>query len=93
MSVSSPTLALMTRTLAALAAATLLLAGCGGSDEAAAPEVDWSQFAPAVKDRIDAAVESADCGALQEEFDAADGNGQTELMEYVDKQLEDAGCY
>lgn len=65
--------------------------------------VPWSDYSPAVRERIDRALVNQDCRALQIEFDTADGNnkatmnrtghGNTELMNYIDDSLRAAGCY
>ena len=116
-------------------AALLLLAGCGGDSEEAAPAeatettesatpaepapapvstkpaepipavdlVDWSIYAPPVKDRIVALGAAKDCTGLQTEFDtASDNNSATlartgtsnvKLMDYLDDLLASSGCY
>jgi hypothetical protein len=80
----------VTRVKVALLLATpLLLVGCSDS----APDVSWSDFAPSVETRIKQAVDAKDCQTLQQEFDNADANRNTDLMVYVDWQMEDLGCY
>ena len=82
-------------------AASLTLAGCGGSSSGGPGRDEmWSQFAPEVKTRVDALVAAKDCAGLQKEFDAADANHKrgggakfTDLMKYLDSQMRDAGCY
>jgi outer membrane biogenesis lipoprotein LolB len=78
--------------------AMLLLGACssGGS-------VDWENYSPDVRTRIDDAAASGDCAALQAEFDNADandsaqrnrtGDGNADLMGYIDAKLSEAGCY
>jgi hypothetical protein len=76
--------------------------------QAAGPEeidvdVPWDNYAPSVRTRIDEAYAGQDCAALQQEFDtAADNNdaqrirtgeGNDDLLEYLDVALEQAGCY
>lgn len=76
--------------------------------QAAGPEpvdvdVPWENYAPSVRTRIDRAYAGQDCAALQQEFDtAADNNdaqrirtgeGNDDLLEYLDVALEQAGCY
>lgn len=66
-------------------------------------EVDWENYAPEVKTRIDGFAGSGDCAALQQEFDIADanddlqrdrvGDGNADLMDYIDEKMADAGCY
>lgn len=91
-------------TAAALTLA-LALGGCSSSDvedatnEArdratdALPDVDWSKFDGSVQKRIDKLADKTNCRGLQDEFDAADANGHADLMDYIDAQLENAGCY
>lgn len=55
--------------------------------------IDWSDYAPAVRARIEAAYQRGDCAALQGEFDSADANGSVDLMRYLDAALEQADCY
>ena len=76
----------MRSTLAGLLAGALL-AGCGGA------QVDWSDYSPDLKARIDAAAARHDCAALQKEFDTADTRSDAGLMTYIDGRLESAGCY
>lgn len=89
--------------LAVAAASFLALTACGSSESGesggrdavaeAAEDVAWSNYAPDVRRRIDRLASNKSCGKLQAEFDAADGNGSADLMTYIDKQLEAAGCY
>ena len=80
----------------------------GDSDGGSAPtesssDVDWENYAPEVKTRIDSLAASGDCAALQREFDIADANdalqrdrvgeGNADLMGYIDDKLTSAGCY
>lgn len=82
----------MRRLAGVFAAVALLATGCGGSAEEGA-SVNGDQYAPEVKERIDSAVDAADCDALQQEFDTADGHGDADLMTYIDDAMESAGCY
>lgn len=76
----------------------VVLVGCGGGEE-----VDWENYDASVKQRIDSLAESGDCALLQQEFDTAEansdmqrarvGDGNADLMGYIDEQLEEAGCY
>lgn len=75
--------------LALVGAAVAALTACS-DPEPAAP--DWSAYAPAVRDRIEAAIEAADCEALQAEFDVASSHSATDLMRYLDAALRDVGC-
>jgi outer membrane biosynthesis protein TonB len=66
-------------------------------------EVDWENHAPTVKFRIDRLGVREDCDGLQEAFDNADandaaqrnrtGDGNADLMGYIDQWLRHAGCY
>lgn len=65
--------------------------------------VDWENHHPRVKRRIDRMAKNKNCDSLQNEFDIADandtnqrnrtGDGNADLMEYIDKQMDMAGCY
>lgn len=65
--------------------------------------VDWENYSPSVKERIDDMAFESDCDGLQREFDTAErnddaqrartGDGNADLMGYIDSKLEDAGCY
>jgi hypothetical protein len=65
--------------------------------------VDWENYSPSVKARIDSLAAAGDCSGLQREFDIADenddaqrarvGSGNADLMDYVDAKLSEAGCY
>ena len=67
------------------------------------PEVKWSNYSPMVKTRIDNFVKEKDCNGLQSEFDAADknsdlqrnrtGEGNADLMAYLDEKMKECGCY
>lgn len=66
-------------------------------------DVNWNLYDSSVKDRIENYVFEKDCSGLQEEFNIADqnqelqiartGNGNTELMIYLDDLREIIGCY
>lgn len=66
-------------------------------------KVDWENYSPAVKSRIDRLTSRKNCAKLQSEFDIADGNddaqrsrtgdGNADLMAYIDEGLRRAGCY
>ena len=55
--------------------------------------VNWSDYAPTVKTRIEELIQSGDCSSLQAEFDVADQNdaaqrnrvgvGNADLMNYI----------
>ena len=66
-------------------------------------EVDWENYAPAVKTRIDRMGRKGDCEGLQEEFDTAYENdepqrsrvgddGNADLMEYIQEWLDYSEC-
>lgn len=74
--------------------------GGGGTSS---DSVDWENYSPDVKARIDGMETERDCIGLQAEFDTADANddaqrdrvgeGNADLMAYIDQALESAGCY
>jgi hypothetical protein len=78
--------------------ASILLVSCSGSDD-----VDWENYDPSVRIRIDSMAAAGDCAGLQEEFDIADanndaqlartGDNNADLMSYIDGKMSDAGCY
>lgn len=63
----------------------------------------WKDYAPEVRVRIIEKVLLKDCEALQNEFSIADqnnasqiartGTGNTELMNFIDENLREIGCY
>lgn len=65
--------------------------------------VPWENYAPGLQDRIDELAAARDCDGLQREFDTADANsdaqasrtgeGNADLLEYVDAAMRGAGCY
>jgi hypothetical protein len=65
-------------------------------------DVDWSRYAPAVKERIAAMAAAKDCPGLQKEFDTAyanddatrarTGEGSADLMTYINNLLQQAEC-
>lgn len=66
-------------------------------------EVDWKNYSPIVKKRIDSLSTAKDCQGLQKEFNSADrnndaqrnrtGKSNAELMAYLDKLMKKSGCY
>lgn len=74
------------------------LASCGSD-----PKMDWKNYSPDVKQRIEGYTASKDCAGLQREFDTADanndaqrsrtGSNNADLMGYLDDLMRDAGCY
>lgn len=87
------------RLLGALALAVALVACSSGADDS---DVPWHQYAPEVRDRVEQAIDAEDCDAMSDEFwsasDGTDahrakwGEGNGELMSYIDDAMEDAGC-
>lgn len=79
----------------AIAAAALVLTGCGGGSEKDDPasQVDWSKYSPAVKTRIAKLDKAKDCKGLQKEFDSANSHQSTDLMSYLDTLMKQDGCY
>lgn len=65
--------------------------------------VPWEDYAPTVKQDIDAMTADKDCTGLQAEFNTADANNQStmnrtghsnaDLMAYIDNAMKIAGCY
>lgn len=88
----------MWRMIAALALTAVMLVGCSSGSS-----VDWENYSPSVKARIDGLAAAGDCAALQDEFDVADANddaqrdqvgeGNADLMGYIDEKMAAAGCY
>ena len=74
--------------------------GCG---PVPVPEVDWSNYHPEVRQRINHMATEQDCRGLQDEFDIAysndgaqrnrTGRGNANLMDYIDGKLRKSGCY
>lgn len=64
--------------------------------------VDWENYPPALKQRIDDLAEARDCALLQAQFDSAATDASREpgstpgemsrLMEYINHKQETAGC-
>ena len=75
-----------------------IFCGCGPT-----PGVDWSNYHPEVKQRIDRIASEQDCRGLQDEFDIAYSNdgaqrnrvgrGNGALMDYISDKLRNSGCY
>jgi hypothetical protein len=78
--------------------AVVLVGSCSPSSD-----VDWENYAPEVRTRIDRMATAGDCDGLQAEFDTADANdaaqrdrvgtGNADLMGYIDSKLSEVGCY
>lgn len=64
--------------------------------------VNWSDYSPTVKSRIEGLIQKADCPGLQSEFDIADQNdaaqrnrvgvGNADLMNYINSSMSKLGC-
>lgn len=75
----------------------LFLSGCGET------EVNWENYHPEVKTRIESMISSKDCHGLQSEFDTAytnsdaqrarTGEGNSSLMSYIEEKKQAIGCY
>lgn len=73
------------------------------SAPAQSSSVDWENYSPSVKARIDSLAAAGDCSGLQREFDIADenddaqrarvGSGNADLMSYIDDKMRATGCY
>jgi hypothetical protein len=84
------------RHVVALGLLTAILASC------ASRSLDWENYPPAVKRRIDQLAAKGNCEALLEESDWADehndeqrdafGDDNAALIAYINDKLEDAGC-
>jgi hypothetical protein len=90
--------------------AVLMLTGCSPAQSPIATPtptveraaVQWDDYAPEVRQRIDDATEAGDCTTLNEEFQTAVANNDTvasrtdhnnsDLMEYIDEASDIAGC-
>ncbi len=71
------------------------------------PKVDkhtfWEEYSPEVKDRVEMLIFNKDCKKLQEEFETADnnsnsqrartGHGNTDLMDFLDEQMRELDCF
>lgn len=58
----------------------------------AAEDVDWEQYPPQLRDRIDTWVEEDNCAGLDGVVDRFDVLGATELVDYVKERIDEAGC-
>ena len=71
--------------------------------ESSPSSVDWENYSPSYQQIIDEEAAEKDCDALQEMFDVADdaddaqrdrtGDGNADLMNYIDEAMRTAGCY
>jgi hypothetical protein len=81
----------------------VLALGSTESKPTTSGDVKWSKYAPEVRTRIDRLINEKDCRALQREFDVASenddatrsrtGDGNGDLMGYIDDSMRTAGCY
>jgi len=65
--------------------------------------VDWKNYSPQVKNRIEELINTNDCSGLQSEFDIAAqndtaqrnrvGDGNADLMDYINGEMQRLGCY
>jgi len=71
--------------------------------EPARTDVQWENYAPEVKIRLDEMMEAKDCEGLQAQFEISDANNEAtmnrvghnnaKLMAYTDEAMRIAGCY
>ena len=67
------------------------------------PEVNWNNYSPKVKQKIDNLTAIKNCQGLQSQFDTAEMNSTAQrnrtgesnslLMGYIDDKMREAGCY
>ena len=79
------------------------ISACFSSSSNEPRRVDWENYAPVVRTRIDDSIAAKDCRGLQAEFDVAEqnsrtqrsrtGDGNADLMGYIDRGMREAGCY
>jgi hypothetical protein len=79
-----------------LVANTIVSCGSGSSEIS----VNWNNYSPELKQRIDS---TNDCSKLQNEFNTASANsdmqrartgeGNLNLMDYIDNRMQKLGCY
>ena len=65
--------------------------------------VNWGDYSPTVKTRIEELIQNTDCSSLQAEFDFADQNdaaqrnrvgvGNADLMNYINTSMQKLGCF
>jgi hypothetical protein len=60
-------------------------------EEVEIPEVDWSQYGEDLQEELDKAAEEADCKLLRESLNRYESTS-TEVTEYIEAKLEEAGC-
>ena len=90
-------------TVLVLGLLALLAVGSSEPDDVKAEQVKWSKYAPEVRTRVERLISDKDCRALQREFDIAHdnsdatrnrtGEGNEDLMDYLDSAMRSAGCY
>lgn len=73
----------------ALVAVLALVAACGGTNES---DVDWTKYPPGYRQAVHQAVEDRDCGRMGNQFIAAKGKHDGDLMAYVDHAMREADC-
>jgi hypothetical protein len=71
--------------------------------EPARTDVQWENYAPEVKIRLDEMMDAKDCEGLQAQFEISDANNEAtmsrvghnnaKLMAYTDEAMRIAGCY
>lgn len=84
------------KTLIGLILSSFITVGCYNES------VDWENYHPQVKQRIDSLAKQGDCAGLQAQFEMAEAlssaqkartrDGNADLMGYIDQKLEEAGC-
>jgi hypothetical protein len=60
-------------------------------EEVELPEVDWSQYGENLQEELDRAAEEADCDLLRDSLTRFESTS-TEVTEYIEAKLEEAGC-
>ncbi len=83
----------------------LLLMQCSSSENSntTEPSVNWNNYDKNVKDRIIVMANKSDCQGLQNEFNLAEqnsdsqrnrvGEGNLNLMNYIDFKMKKCNCY
>lgn len=76
-----------------MVALVLVLVACSGSGR---PSLDWGDYDPSVKQRIDAIVNEqsgVDCNDLQDEFADAKASAADDLMAWINWKADQVGCF
>jgi len=76
------------RRLAPALAGLALLAACSGSESP--PDVAWGNYPTNQRQAVRDAVAAEDCTKMQTMFDGTEG---ADLLDYLDWQMRQAGCY